>query len=83
MEYFNIFTHIVLVMCLGWYLITNLQWYNYKLERVIFKHHKLYWHINYFVVPIFVYYLLDPLFFALFFYVLYMTAFILWNRTLD
>ena len=83
MEYFNIFTHIVLVMCLGWYLITNLQWYNYKIERVIFKHHKLYWHINYFVVPIFVYYLLDPLFFALFFYVLYMTAFILWNRTLD
>jgi len=83
MEYFNIFTHIVLVMCLGWYLITNLQWYNYKLERVIFKHHKLYWHINYFLVPIVMYYLLEPLFFMMFFYLLYMTAFILWNKTLD
>lgn len=83
MEYFNIFTHIILVICLGWYLITNLQWYNYKLERVIFKHHKWYWHINYFIVPIFMYYLLEPLFFALFFYPLYLTAFILWNKTLD
>jgi UDP-N-acetylmuramoyl-tripeptide--D-alanyl-D-alanine ligase len=70
-------------MCLGWYLITNLQWYNYKLERVIFKHHKWYWHINYFIVPIVMYYLLEPLFFALFFYLLYLTAFILWNKTLD
>lgn len=83
MEYFNIFTHIVLVMCLGWYLITNLQWYNYKLERVIFKHHKWYWHINYFIVPIVMYYLLEPLFYALFFYPLYLIAFVLWNRTLD
>jgi UDP-N-acetylmuramoyl-tripeptide--D-alanyl-D-alanine ligase len=29
------------------------------------------------------YYLLEPLFFALFFYILYLTAFILWNKTLD
>ena len=35
MEYINIITHIILIMSLGWYLITNLQWYNYKLERVI------------------------------------------------
>lgn len=83
MEYFNIFTHIVLILCLGWYLITNLQWYNYKIERVILKHHKYYWHINYFVVPIFMYYLLEPLYFAIFFYVLYLTAFFLWNKKLD
>ena len=49
MEYFNIVTHIVLIMSLGWYLITNLQWYNYKLERVVLKHHKWQWHITYFV----------------------------------
>ncbi len=82
MEYFNIFTHIVLVMALGWYLITNLQWYNYKLERVVFKHHKLQWHINYFVLPIVMYYILEPLYFAVFFYFLYLTAFIFWNRSL-
>lgn len=70
-------------MALGWYLITNLQWYNYKLERVLFKHHKLYWHINYFALPIFMYYLLEPLYFAVFFYVFYLTAFVLWNHKLD
>ncbi len=36
MEYLSIVTKIVLVLSLGWYLITNLQWYNYKLSRVIF-----------------------------------------------
>lgn len=70
-------------MALGWYLITNLQWYNYKLERVVFKHHKLHWHINYFAVPIFMYYLLEPLYFMAFFYIFFLTAFILWNRKLD
>ena len=49
MEYLNIATHIILIMSLGWYLITNLQWYNYKLDRVVFKHHKWQWHITYFL----------------------------------
>ena len=40
MEYFEIFTHVVVVMSLGWYMITNLQWYNYKIQRVLLKHHK-------------------------------------------
>ncbi len=40
MEYLYIFTHIILIMSLGWYLITNLQWYNYKIERVILKNKK-------------------------------------------
>ncbi|WP_419770195.1 MAG: Mur ligase family protein [Candidatus Marinarcus sp.] len=83
MQYFNIFTHIVFIMCLGWYMITSLQWYNYKLERVIFKHHKYYWHINYFAVPILLYYVLEPFYFLIFFYIFYLTAFILWNKKLD
>ncbi len=83
MEYFNIFTHIILVMALGWYLITNLQWYNYKLERVILKHHKWQWHITYFVAPIVLFYLLPDMYFAIYFYLLFMTSFVLWNRKLD
>jgi len=83
MEYFNIFTHIILIMALGWYLITNLQWYNYKLERVVLKHHKWQWHITYFVAPIVLFYLLPDLYFAIYFYLLYMTSFVLWNRKLD
>ena len=83
MEYFNIFTNIILVLCLGWYLITNLQWYNYRIDRVILKHHKVQWHIVYFATPFILYYLLDTLFFAVYFYLLYLTSFIIWNRKLD
>lgn len=83
MEYFNIFTHIILIMALGWYLITNLQWYNYKLERVVLKHHKWQWHITYFVAPIVLFHLLPDMYFAIYFYFLYLTSFILWNKKLD
>ncbi|MCK5111287.1 MAG: UDP-N-acetylmuramoyl-tripeptide--D-alanyl-D-alanine ligase [Arcobacteraceae bacterium] len=83
MEYLNIFTNIVLIMSLGWYLITNLQWYNYNLSRVIFKHHKQQWHIIYFLSPIVLFYLLDGLYFYVYFYLLYLTSFVIWNKNLD
>jgi len=83
MEYFNIFTHIVLIMSLGWYLITNLQWYNYKIERVILKHHKWQWHITYFLAPIVLFYLIPDIYYAIYFYGLYMISFVLWNKKLD
>lgn len=83
MEYFDIFTHILLVMSLGWYMITNLQWYNYKLERVILKHHKQQWHIVYFATPLVLFYILPSLYFDIYFYVLYLTSFVIWNRNLD
>ncbi len=79
----NIFTHIVMIMSLGWYLITNLQWYNYKLQRVVFKHHKQQWHIIYFISPIVLFYLLDGIYFLVYFYLLYLTSFVIWNRNLD
>ena len=83
MENLQIFTNILLIMTLGWYLITNLQWYNYKLDRVILKHHKVQWHIVYFVTPIVLFYILDTLYFSIYFYVLYLSSFIFWNRSLD
>jgi len=83
MEYFEVFTHILLIMSLGWYMITNLQWYNYKLERVVFKHHKQQWHIIYFATPIVLFYILPSLYFSIYFYLLYLTSFILWNKNLD
>jgi UDP-N-acetylmuramoyl-tripeptide--D-alanyl-D-alanine ligase len=83
MEYLAIFTHLVLVMCLGWYLITNLQWYNYKLERVVLKHHKQQWHIIYFITPFLFYYILPTLYFNIYFYLLFLTSFFYWNKNLD
>lgn len=83
MEYFNLFTEIIFIMALGWYLITNLQWYNYKLDRVVLKHHKQEWHFTYFVFPILIFYLLEPIAFDIFFYVFYAGLFYFWNKRLD
>src|SRR5574344_2170002 len=82
MEYLNISVHIILIMSLGWYLITNLQWYNYKLDRVIFKHHKWQWHITYFVSPIVLFYIIPEIYFPAYF-VIYFISFILWNKKLS
>ncbi len=83
MQYFDIFTHIVVVMSLGWYMITNLQWYNYNLQRVITKHHKVQWHIVYFVTPFLLYYIFPDIYFDIYFYLLYLTSFFYWNKNLD
>lgn len=83
MEYIDIITHILVVMSLGWYMITNLQWYNYKIQRVILKHHKQQWHIVYFATPFILYYALPSLYFYLYFYLLFLTSFFFWNKNLD
>ena len=83
MEYLSIVTKIVLVLSLGWYLITNLQWYNYKLSRVIFKHHKWQWHLTFFISQIVLFFIIPSPYFDIYFFVLYFVSFILWNRKLD
>ncbi|MEA3554856.1 MAG: UDP-N-acetylmuramoyl-tripeptide--D-alanyl-D-alanine ligase [Campylobacterota bacterium] len=83
MEYIDIITHILVVMSLGWYMITNLQWYNYKIQRVILKHHKQQWHIVYFATPFILYYVLPSLYFYLYFYLLFIPSFFFWNKNLD
>ncbi len=50
--------NLVFVLALGWYLITNLQWYDYRIERVVLRHHKTWWHALYFVIPFLAYYAL-------------------------
>ncbi len=85
MDYFKIFetiSHILLVLTLGYYLITNLQWYNYKLERVLLKHKKVSWHIIYFLVPVFAYYMAGK-YFWIYFYFGLLPALFIWNKRLD
>jgi UDP-N-acetylmuramoyl-tripeptide--D-alanyl-D-alanine ligase len=75
-------SHFLLVVTLGYYLITNLQWYNYQIDRVILKHHKYTWHVFYFVVPFFAYHLTKE-FFWIYFYFAYLPALFNWQRKLD
>lgn len=75
-------TNVLFVTLLGWYLITNLQWYDYKLERVIFKHHKPHWHILYFIIPFIAYYTTGK-FFVIFFIFAFLPGIIIWYKKLD
>jgi UDP-N-acetylmuramoyl-tripeptide--D-alanyl-D-alanine ligase len=75
-------SNLIFVMALGWYLITNLQWYDYKIERVVLKHHKWSWHLLYFIIPFFAYYIFGKSFWILLFFV-YLPALVFWNYRLD
>jgi len=80
-------SNVLFVVSLGWYLITNLQWYNYSINRVITKHHKPWWHLFYFILPFMVYYGMYSLgwaeFFAIYFYFAALPALFVWHKRLD
>ncbi|MDD4854973.1 MAG: UDP-N-acetylmuramoyl-tripeptide--D-alanyl-D-alanine ligase [Sulfuricurvum sp.] len=71
----------IFVMALGWYLITNLQWYDYRIERVVLRHHKSWWHALYFVIPFILYYALGI--YAPLILVAYLPLLALWHFKLD
>lgn len=73
--------NIIFVMALGWYLITNLQWYDYRIERVVLRHHKTWWHITYFIAPFILYYALAH--YGLFVVALYLPFLYFWHIRLD
>jgi UDP-N-acetylmuramoyl-tripeptide--D-alanyl-D-alanine ligase len=75
-------TNVLFVTTLGWYLITNLQWYDYKIERVVLKHHKPLWHVGYFIIPFIAYYALNQ-FFWIFYFFAVLPAMVLWHKKLD
>ena len=79
---FTLFSHFLLTMTLGFYLILNLQWYNYRLERVLFHHKKYLWHLLYFVIPVGAYYVTDK-YFWIYFYFGLLPALALWYRRID
>jgi len=75
-------TNVLFVTILGWYLITNLQWYDYKLTRVITKHHKPHWHLLYFFIPFIAYHTTGQ-YFGIFFYFAILPAIFIWHKKLD
>lgn len=75
-------TNVLFVSVLGWYLITNLQWYDYKLSRVVLKHHKPHWHVIYFLIPFIAYYTTGR-FFIIFFLFAVLPAIFIWHKSLD
>jgi len=47
----NYVFYALFLLAMGYYAITNLQWYSYKLNRVMFHHTKVWWHFVYFLIP--------------------------------
>ena len=74
--------NVLFVTVLGWYLITNLQWYDYKLSRVILKHHKPHWHLLYFFIPFIAYHTTGD-FFIIFFLFAVLPSMLIWHNRLD
>ncbi|MDD2267403.1 UDP-N-acetylmuramoyl-tripeptide--D-alanyl-D-alanine ligase [Sulfuricurvum sp.] len=81
-QMFAFITNIIFVMTLGWYLITNLQWYDYRIERVVLRHHKTWWHVVYFIIPFISYYVLGDYFWIVF-YLVIIPAMLMWHLKLD
>jgi UDP-N-acetylmuramoyl-tripeptide--D-alanyl-D-alanine ligase len=79
---FTLVSHLLLTLTLGFYLILNMQWYSYKLERVIFKHKKYLWHLLYFLIPLFAYYTTGK-YFWIYFYFGLLPALAIWYKKID
>lgn len=77
--------YILFVAEVGFYSITNLQWYNYKINRVIFHHTKSWWHIVYFLVPFLAFTLTYHFYqeFSPIVVVIYSIMLFLWQKNLD
>ncbi len=82
MIYFNYLVSFITIFAVGFYLITTLQWYSYKIDRVIFKFSKYQWHILYFVLPIATYYLAGKFYWIYLFFGL-LPAMFVWYKKLD
>ncbi|MDQ7047471.1 MAG: hypothetical protein Q9M39_07570 [Sulfurovum sp.] len=55
----NAIFYTLFILAIGYYFITNLQWYSYKLNRVLFHHTKTWWHFVYFLLPFSIYAFID------------------------
>ena len=51
----NSIAYIIFLLLIGYYFITTLQWYSYKLDRAIFRHTKPIWNYIYFYAPFLTY----------------------------
>lgn len=80
---FAMFSSWIFLLGIGYYLITNLQWYNYQIKRVIFYHHKWQWHIYFFILPSVVFFLIsgNPLLYGLIY--IYIIALFVWSKRLS
>jgi UDP-N-acetylmuramoyl-tripeptide--D-alanyl-D-alanine ligase len=81
----NYLFYALFLLSMGYYAITNLQWYSYKLERVMLHHTKTWWHFVYFLIPYALYMLVSYTVpqFGFVVVIAYLALFFQWYRGLD
>ncbi|WP_331775991.1 UDP-N-acetylmuramoyl-tripeptide--D-alanyl-D-alanine ligase [Sulfurospirillum sp. 1612] len=82
MVYLELLVHVLFTLCLGYYFISAMQWYSYKLERVVLHFNRYDWHFYFFMIPIFIYYI-SGVYFLLYFFIIYIPTLFLWYRAID
>ena len=84
MLFLDILSNIIFVVALGYYFMTNMQWYSYKIERVLFHHSKPWWHLVYFLLPLLAYFLLNKYFdLSIIATLAYVVALYFWRKEQD
>jgi len=85
MTILNALFYALFLLTMGYYAITNLQWYSYKLERVMLHHTKTWWHFVYFLIPYALYMLVSYTVpqWSFIIVLLYLTLFYRWYKGLD
>ena len=80
----NAIAYALFILAMGYYFITNLQWYSYKLNRVLFHHTKIWWHFVYFLLPFSLYMLVDRVSnYSFLIVIAYMVGLYFWYKGLD
>ena len=74
--------NLCLVLGIGYYFITAMQWYSYRLERILLHYNRYDWHLYFFVLPLMGYYIFDGI--VLYAIVgLFLSALYVWYRKMD
>ncbi|MBZ7966886.1 UDP-N-acetylmuramoyl-tripeptide--D-alanyl-D-alanine ligase [Campylobacter sp. RM9756] len=67
--------------CVSFYLISALQWYSYKLNRIVFHYHKPLWHLYFLLCP-YLMFLVFPLY-SLIYFIILAPILYFWNKNID
>ncbi len=82
----KLISYFLMLAMLGYYIITTLQWYSYRLERVVFHHSKPWWNYFYFLLPLLSYDFVMAISrqrYGFLVLLLYAPLFIFWLRRVD
>lgn len=82
----NFLLNVLMTVLLSYYVMSALQWYSYRVERVIFNYKKKIWHLFYFILPYIFYeafFMLDLVYVQILVLIIYAAALFLWNQKLD